>query len=39
MEIEEKREINDLFDHCMARLSLKIKKNKQKKEKQKTIEK
>ena len=34
-----KREIYDLSDHCMVRLSLKIKKNKQKVEKEETIEK
>ena len=39
MEVDEKREIYDLSDHCMVRLSLKIKKNKQKKEKEETIEK
>ena len=39
MEVNEKREIYDLFDHCMVRLSLKIKKNKHKKEKEETIEK
>ena len=33
MEVDEKREIYDLSDHCMVRLSLKIKKNKQNKEK------
>ena len=27
MEVDEKREIYDLSDHCMVRLSLKIKKN------------
>ena len=30
MEIVEKREIYDLSDNCMVKLSLKIKKNKQK---------
>ena len=39
MEVDEKREIYDLSDHCMVRLSLKINKNKQKKEKEETIEK
>ena len=40
MEVDEKREIYDLSDHCMVRLSLKnIKRNKQKKEKEETIEK
>ena len=39
MEVDEKREKYDLSDHCMARLSLKIKKNKQKMEKEETIEK
>ena len=38
-EIDEKREIYDLSDHCMVRLSLKIKKNKRKKKKEETIEK
>ena len=33
MEVDEKREIYDLPDLCMVRLNLKIKKNKQKKEK------
>ena len=37
MEVDEKREIYDLSDHCLVRLSLKIKKNKQKKEKEETI--
>ena len=32
-------EIYDLSDHCMVRRSLKIKENKQKKEKEETIEK
>ena len=31
--------IYDLSDHCMVRLSLKIKKNKHKKEKEETVEK
>ena len=39
MEVGEKREIYDLSDHCMVRLGLKIKKNKQNKEKEETIEK
>ena len=39
MEVNEKREIYDMSDHCMVRLSLKIKKNKEKKEKEETIEK
>ena len=39
MEVDEKREMYDLSDHCMVRLSLKIKKKKQKKEKEETIEK
>ena len=39
MDVDKKREIYDLSDHCMVRLSLKIKKNKQKKEKEETIEK
>ena len=39
MEIDENREIYDLSDHCMVRLSLKIKKNKQKKEKEEAVEK
>ena len=39
MEVDEKREIYDLSDHCMVRLSLKIKENKQRKEKEETIEK
>ena len=30
MEVDEKREIYDLSDHCMVRLRLKIKKNKTK---------
>ena len=39
MEVDEKRYIYDLSDHCMVKLSLKIKKNKQKKEKEELIEK
>ena len=39
MEINKKKEIYDLSDHCMVRLSLKMKKNKQKREKEQTVEK
>ena len=39
MEVDEKREIYDLSDNCMVKLSLKIQKNKHKKEKVETIEK
>ena len=39
MQIDEKREKYDLSDHCMVRLSLKITKNKRRKEKEETIEK
>ena len=38
MEINENREKYDLSDNCMVRLSLKIKKNKRRKEKEETIE-
>ena len=39
MKIDGKREIHDLSDHCMVRISLKIKKHKRKQEKEETLEK
>ena len=39
IEINEKREAYDLSDHCMVKLSLKMKENKEKKEKEETKEK